>query len=216
VRWAGRLPERWRKILIGDAPQETQIQLKEGEFLWRKHPIQLLLQAGFPLILLLLWCVIGWLLFNLDLGLSRAAIDLPWWVVLVVLLGWIWWEYADYRNDLYILREDRIIDIEATPLWLSIKRREGNLDRVQNVVARQKGIWQNLLNYGDVDIQTAAIDEGFNFSKIANPQLVQTTIFQKLDALKNRQTERQMRDRQREIIEGLDVYHELRSEGRNI
>lgn len=216
VRWANRLPEQWRRVLIGDTSPAVQIELKEGEFLWRKHPIQLILQAGRPLALLLLWIIIGWGLFSLDLGLNRAAIDLPWWGVLIILLGWIWWEYADYRNDLYILREDRIIDIEATPLWLSIKRREGNLDRVQNVVARQKGIWQNLLNYGDVDIQTAAIDEGFNFSKIADPQLVQVTIFQKLDVLKNRQAERQMRDRQREIIEGLDVYHELRSEGHNI
>jgi len=136
--------------------------------------------------------------------------------MLVFFIAWVVWEYADYRNDLYILREDRIIDIEATPLWLSIKRREGNLNRFQNVFARQEGIWQNLLNYGDVEIQTAAIDEGFNFLKVANPQLVQATIFQKLDALRNRQVESLIRERQREIIEGLNVYHELRSEGHNL
>jgi len=155
-------------------------------------------------------------LFRTELGANQVALHLPWWFVLIFFGSWVVWEYADYRNDLYILREDRIIDIEATPLWLSIKRREGSLERVQNVFARQEGIWQNLLNYGDVEIQTAAVDEGFNFLKVANPQLVQATIFQKLDALRSRQAERDVRGRQREIIEGLSVYHELRNEGYNL
>jgi membrane protein YdbS with pleckstrin-like domain len=214
VRLANRFPERWRRLLIGDAA--PALQLKEGEFLWRKHIIQLIIQAGRPFVLLLVWLALGWVLFRTDLGANQTALHLPWWVMLVFFIAWVVWEYADYRNDLYILREDRIIDIEATPLWLSIKRREGNLNRVQNVFARQEGIWQNLLNYGDVEIQTAAIDEGFNFLKVANPQLVQATIFQKLDALRNRQVESLIRERQREIIEGLNVYHELRSEGHNL
>lgn len=214
VRIANRLPEGLRKVIIGDPGQE--LQLKEGEFLWRKHVIQLILQAGRPLVLLLVWLVFGWILFRTEFGAGQVALHLPWWFGLIFFGSWVVWEYADYRNDLYILREDRIIDIEATPLWLSIKRREGSLDRVQNVFARQEGIWQNLLNYGDVEIQTAAIDEGFNFLKVANPQLVQAIIFQKLDALRSRQAERQVRDRQREIIEGLNVYHELRREGHDL
>lgn len=214
VRLANRLPEGVRRVVIGDPAQE--LQLKEGEFLWRKHIIQLILQAGRPLVLFLVWLVLGWVLFKTELGANQMALHLPWWFVLIFFGSWIVWEYADYRNDLYILREDRIIDIEATPLWLSIKRREGSLDRVQNVFARQEGIWQNLLNYGDVEIQTAAIDEGFNFLKVANPQLVQAIIFQKLDALRSRQAERQVRDRQREIVEGLNVYHELRREGHDL
>jgi CRP-like cAMP-binding protein/membrane protein YdbS with pleckstrin-like domain len=212
---AAKFPERWRKVLIGNAPQE--IQIKAGEFLWRKHPIQLAFQAGPPLVIALLWSAIGLLIFTTDLsglGINPAAVDLPWGLVSAVLLGWIWWEYEDYRNDIYIVTDDRIIDIEATPLWLSMKRREGGLDRVQNVGITQKGLIQNILNYGNVEIQTAATDEGYNFLLVSNPKLVQAIIFQKLDAFKGRQAERQMRDRQREMIEGLDVYHELRREGR--
>lgn len=214
VRLANRLPDRWRKLLIGGPAQELQVG--EGEFLWRKHPIQLIFQAGRPLILLLIWLVFGWILFRTELGANRIALHLPWWFFFCFFLGWLLWEFADYRNDLYILKEDRIIDIEATPLWLSIKRREGSLDRVENVFAEQKGVWQNLLGYGDVIIKTAAQDEGFTFKNVANPQYVQHLIFQKLDAFKLRQNERQIRDRQREIIEGLSVYHELRSEGHNL
>ena len=39
----------------------------------------------------------------------------------------------------------------------------GGLDRVQNVDMAQIGLWQNLLNYGNVDIKTAATDEGYTF-----------------------------------------------------
>jgi len=214
VRLANRLPDPWRRLLIGGPAQELQIGT--GEFLWRKHPIQLIIQASRPFVLLLIWLVFGWILFRTELGANRVALHLPWWFLFIFFLSWIIWEFADYQNDLYILKEDRIIDIEATPLWLSIKRREGSLDRVQNVLARQEGIWQNLLGYGDVIIQTAAQDEGFTFKNVSNPQYVQALIFQKLDAFKVRQAERQVRERQREIIEGLSVYHELRSEGHNL
>jgi uncharacterized membrane protein YdbT with pleckstrin-like domain len=132
---------------------------------------------------------------------------------LFCLLFWVWWEFEDYRNDIYIVTDEKIIDIEATPLWLSMRRREGGLDRVQNVLATQVGIWQNLLNYGNVDIKTAATDEGYTFLKIPNPRLVQDIVFQKLDSFRARQAERLIRDRQREMIEGLNVYNELKDEG---
>ncbi len=209
VRLANRMPERWRRLLIGEPAQA--IALKEGEYLWRKHPIQLIIQAGRPLVLLLIWSVVGWMLFRTEFGANQIALHLPWWVIFFFFVGWILWEFADYRNDLYILRDDRIINIEATPFWLSIKRREGTLDRVQNVQTRQEGFWKNLLDYGDVEILTAATDEGFNFHNVAKPSFVQATIFQKLDAFRFRQAERQIRERQRDIVEGLNVYHELRN-----
>jgi uncharacterized membrane protein YdbT with pleckstrin-like domain len=123
--------------------------------------------------------------------------------------GWLLWNYADYRNDVYVVTDDRIIDVEMKPLGLFAKRREGGLDRVQNVDLVQKGIWANLFNYGDVVISTAASDEGFTFIMVPKPKLVQSTVFQKLDAFRNRQEQKRAADRQRELIEGIEVYHRL-------
>jgi CRP-like cAMP-binding protein len=215
--WAGmmkKLPGRWGQVALGEATGPTE--LKESEFLWRKHWIQLLRQAGPPFGFLLLWLAVGWFLANLResiLGVNGAALGLPWALILFFLMGWVWWEYEDYRNDIYIVTDDKIIDIEAKPLWLSMRRREGGLDRVQNVLAIQVGLWQNLLNYGNVDIKTAATDEGYTFMKVGNPRLVQSIVFQKLDAFRSRQSERQSRDRQREIVDGLDVFRELKEDG---
>ncbi|MCU0502210.1 MAG: cyclic nucleotide-binding domain-containing protein, partial [Anaerolineae bacterium] len=209
-----KFPERWGKVVLGKSRE--MIPLKENEFLWRKHWVVLLRQVGPPFGILLLWIAIGLLIANLRtniMGLSGAALGLPWTLILCCLLFWVWWEYEDYRNDIYIVTDDQIIDIEAKPLWLSMRRREGGLDRVQNVDMAQVGLWQNLLNYGNVDIKTAATDEGYTFLKIANPRLVQSIVFQKLDAFRSRQAERLIRDRQREMIEGLNVYNELKDEG---
>ena len=71
--------------------------------------------------------------------------------------------YEDYHNDIYVLTDEKIVDIERKPLALSKVTEEFYLDRVQNVKAKQRGIWANVLDYGDVTIQTAAADRGVTF-----------------------------------------------------
>ena len=107
------------------------------------------------------------------------------------------------------MTDDRLIDIEAKPLALSYQRREGSLDRVQTASAEQKGFWANVLDYGNVLILTAAADPGFTFSMVGHPKRVQAIIFQKLDAFRQRQEEERTREGQRQVIEGLQAYHEL-------
>ena len=128
-------------------------------------------------------------------------------------MGWFWWEFADYRNDVYIVTDDRIIDIEMKPLGLNAKRREGGLEKVQNVVAKQNGIWATIFGYGDVVISTAASDEGFTFSMVPNPKYVQATVFHKLNQFRSRDERRRASSRQQELIEALSVYHQLRGGG---
>jgi len=134
-------------------------------------------------------------------------------LLFVALLGWLLWQIADYWNDIYVVTDEKIIDVEKTPLGLSRKEREGGLDRNQTVYVQQQGILQNLLNYGNVVITTAALDEGFTFLQVGSPKKVQRVIFQKMDAFRRKQEEKATVERQRQLIEGLSVYHELR-EGR--
>jgi len=112
-----------------------------------------------------------------------------------------------------VVTDDRIIDIEMKPLGLSMKRREGGLSKVQNVVAQQNGLWANIFDYGDVVISTAAADEGFTFIMVPNPKGVQTTVFQKLEQFRSREEHRRASGRQQEMIEALSVYHQVRGGG---
>jgi hypothetical protein len=47
---------------------------------------------------------------------------------------------------------------------------------------------------------------------VPHPRAVQSIIFQKLDALRARQEEQRTRERQRELTEALEVYHQLANE----
>jgi CRP-like cAMP-binding protein/uncharacterized membrane protein YdbT with pleckstrin-like domain len=210
-------PERWREVLFGPPPPPPKTL--SGDTLWRKHWVNLVARAGLPFLSVITLFVLG-VLLALDtlalpagIGLAREALFGGWFVLLVSALAWFFWNYIDYRNDVYVVTDDRIMDIEMKPLGLFAKRREGGLDRVQNVVFVQNGLIANILNYGDVVISTAAADEGYTFLMVPNPKLVQATVFQKLDAFRARQEQKRTADRQRELIEGLEVYHRLMGRG---
>jgi len=187
-----------------------------GQILWRKHWVNLLQRAGPPFAATLLMLALAiWLVFSPPqiLDIRPSTWLLAWLLLFLAAAAWLGYQYLDYRNDIYVVTDNQIIDIEKKPLWLSADRREGGLDRVQTVFSQQKGFWANVLDYGDVIIRTAAADEGFTFEIVPHPKSVQAIVFQKLEAFRRRQDENRIKEYQQELIEGLDVYHQIR-EGR--
>ena len=214
-RWITRpLPARLRKALVGAPPPPPQPL--SGEIIWRKHPIVLIERAGLPF---LTTCLLIGALFVLEPlrgmigGPPAGALFLPWMLLFAISISILAWQVADYFNDLYVLTDDKIIDIEMKPLGLDYRRREGNLERVQSVDFKRLGLLSVILDYGTVIIRTAAADEGYDFIKIGNPKRVQEIVFQKLDALRERQEAKKAEDRQREMIESLQVYDDIRNMG---
>ena len=203
------LPERWRGVLFASPTLETE---KVEGVTWRKHWIVLVWQAWIPFLVLPGLLIAFPFLRNVGdaLGRDGIALALPWLVAFVAMAGWLWWEFEDYYNDLYIVTNEKIIDIERKPLGLDYKRREGNLERVQSVDSKRQGILPALLNYGTVVIRTAAADEGYDFVNVPNPKHVQQVVFQKMDTLRQRKAAQDAADRQRSIVGTLQVYDELR------
>jgi CRP-like cAMP-binding protein/membrane protein YdbS with pleckstrin-like domain len=214
VGLAQRLPEKWQEVVIG--PPRPAPQPLSGQVIWRKHWMNLIRRTIGPTLLLLFTLAMAW--FGIQFlqsgvfGVTASTLALPWLFLLLCATGWWLYRYADWRNDIYVVTDDKLIDIEAKPLGLSIKRRETGLDRVQTVDYKQVGFIRYFLNYGDVVIRTAAADEGLDFLYVPNPRLVQAVVFQKLDAFRRKQDQSRLRDRQREMIESLEVYHEMRQE----
>jgi uncharacterized membrane protein YdbT with pleckstrin-like domain len=178
--------------------------------------MNLIQRTLWPTLLLLFTLALAWLGINFlqsgAFGINASALILPWLLLFLFGMGWWLYRYVDWRNDIYVVTDDKLIDIEAKPLGLSTKRRETGLDRVQTVDYKQVGFIRYFLNYGDVVIRTAAADEGLDFLYVPNPRLVQAVVFQKLDAFRRKQEKHRLRDRQREMIESLEVYHEMRQE----
>jgi uncharacterized membrane protein YdbT with pleckstrin-like domain len=80
-----------------------------------------------------------------------------------------------WRNDLYLLTNQRVIVIEQKKLfWRRVS--EAYLEKIQDVTYESKGITAHLLNFGDVKIQTAGKEEVIVFEGIADPVGVQQKI----------------------------------------
>lgn len=184
----------------------------EGWLYWRKHPFNLLTRIAQPLMVLALTAIAWYLVRQYVIA---SATSWQWGVHLFFLvwgiagLGWLIWRYDDWRNDLYILTPDRIIDIEMKPLFLAEERREAPLNRVQSVRMDRRGIVQNILNYGNVIIQTAAAEGDLTFEQVVNPARVVRAINRYLEEYRRREEEKEYERQQAMIAESLEVYDEI-------
>jgi CRP-like cAMP-binding protein len=205
------LPPRVQHVLLG--PPVPPTPPLSGQQVFRKHWVNFLSRTWQALLATIIMAVVLVPLLGAQTNPLYASIGgglLGAWLVLTIaVLLWLWWKVEDYLNDIYVVTDDRLIDIEQRPLMLRGSRKETTLDRVQTVNLQQNGLWANLFDYGNVEVQTAAADGGFVFKMISAPKMVQRTIFQKLDAYRRSQDEKAATARQRELMEGLEVYHEL-------
>ena len=205
--WLSRLP---RLAIL------PPVRLEEGSRItWRKHHLFLLRRIAVPLLASFVWFLLfanyvsGTLTFlpprnpGVILGLLAGALPLAFW---------LWWQVVDWENDVYILSDDRIIDVEKRPLFFSEERREATLDRIQDVTLTIPGPLAAALGYGDVDIQTAGGEGQFTFTRVAGPHEVQREIMSRLATYRERRQQLEREQRRREVGEWFAIFEELRRE----
>jgi hypothetical protein len=100
--------------------------------------------------------------------------------VLLLLGFWLWWGYANWGNDQYIVTNDRIIDIEKLPLGFRSQRTETTFDKIQNVSYKIPNPLATILDYGTVIIHTAGPEGKLTFEWVLHPRQVQAEIFRRL------------------------------------
>ncbi len=188
---------------------------EEGDRItWRKHWLNLLLRTGGPFIsnvtvlVAAVWVWQSWTRLK-SLGVETAsaifALSLLWLATGL----WLAWNYADWRNDVYIVTSDRIIDVQKKPLFFSEERREASLGMVQNVSSQIPNPLAFVLGYGNVTIQTAAEVGAFNFVFVPNPREIHAEISRRLDAFRAAQAAREEERRKAELTEWFQTYHRL-------
>jgi len=179
--------------------------------IWRKHWLILAQEAILPILLLV--CSIALLALALlrpgFLGYvpSRWIVPVPAGATLFSLL-WYLWVYDGWRNDIYIVTDERIIDVEGSPFHLKRESRiEGTFDVIQSVDYSSPSWLYRALRIGDVTIDTAAQRAAYTFDLVAKPDKVQQEIFQRLTAYREEQAH-QARDRQyAEFSKWFGTYH---------
>jgi membrane protein YdbS with pleckstrin-like domain len=178
---------------------------------WRKHWIFLVRRLSLPTTVI---AVAGALTALGLAGFPASLVSLvPFYPLLtlasaLVGVGWYWWEYTDWSNDLYTVTSDRIIDTEKKPLFFSEQRREGNLGMIQNVTLEIPNVIAGLLNYGDVIVKTAGTGD-FTFHNVGNPRDVQSEVFARMSQYKARTQAQEEARRRGEMAEWFSVFDEL-------
>jgi len=212
----------------------TSREDEAGRITWRKHWWVLLRHGWLPIGL---WIVLGALLAWWGLqgafgglagmttgaagagtaagattGAAGAAVASYWRILLAVWLlvsVWAWWRYEDWRNDIYQLTDDHVIDIERLPLGFFEERRQASLAQVQDVRFVVPNPLARLLNYGSVVIQTAAEGGSFTFNDVHRPASVQEKIFMRMDQRQARLQQAEENRRDEEILRWVSTYHQL-------
>ncbi|RLD03621.1 MAG: hypothetical protein DRI32_07095 [Chloroflexi bacterium] len=119
-------------------------------FLVRKHPILFWRRTFFPFF----FAIIGVTSF-LYWSLNTRALDSYWTfgiLAMVVSFFWTIWIWADWRNDYYIVTNQRVIWLEKV-IGIYDSRQEANLDEVLSVSTNTDAITQSIFNYGKVTVR---------------------------------------------------------------
>jgi membrane protein YdbS with pleckstrin-like domain len=192
-----------------------RMRLEKGDTItYRRHWLKLLETIGFPAIAFFIFGVVLVAIRILNAGLTAVLFTFPVvYIVLfvgLVLFGWLVYQYEDWRNDIYILMGDRIIDIDRSPFGLTgTKRIEAKLGSIQNVNSVTRGVLDSLFNVGDVIIKTAGVEGELKFERVYDPRRIQRDITDRIDANESNNRERDAAQRRKEMTEWLSIYDEL-------
>jgi hypothetical protein len=196
------LPKRtWRKTKA-TKPQRAHfwqdfldMRIQEGNTItYRKHWIILIYSTWLPVLVAV---GIGFVslsgLFSWPISLMMLMIPAVWWA----------YQYADWRNDIFQVTNDKIFDIDRKPLGDENKK-EGALENILSLEVERKGILGILLNYGNVIIDVSGTK--FIFDDIFNPSEAQQDIFRRIDTLKRKKQEDEARKEREQLGEWIEVY----------
>jgi hypothetical protein len=196
-----------------------KLRLEDGETVtYRKHTFVLLQQIWQPtLFLLILLGVWIWRISYLaahptetlfkvketgGVVIDTLVLALP--IVMIPFLAWWTYQYVDWKNDVFQVTPDQIVDIDKTPLGPE-ERRAAPLEGILNTSSKRVGILGNIFNFGTVYVSVGGAQ--LEFQDVFDPMTVQSDIDRRRmarQAAKNAATAAAERER---IAEWIATYH---------
>lgn len=135
-------------------------------------------------------------------------------VLLFIELFVIFYYYENWRNDIFQVSRDMVIDVDRGPFGFTESRKTAPLNNVQDVRSRIPNLIATILGYGDVLIDTAGASSNIIFEDVYDPNGVQAEIFRRRDQLRELQRTRDAVSRRQELVLMLDEYQQLQEQER--
>ena len=191
----------------------------DGVTTYRKHWVSLFRRVWLPTLLSLI--VLGLLAFLLERRVtnqiaSPSVLTLICSGLIIYIFPVIWWIYQvlDWRNDIYQLADDKLLDIERRPFFGEVFSRPILLSKIRGLDFERYGLLNRLLNSGNIFIDT--VDDHLVFNNVHEPDRIMREIYARIYALRQKSSEADMRDRQDVVARMMVAYHHRTAEGRRL
>jgi uncharacterized membrane protein YdbT with pleckstrin-like domain len=155
---------------------------EEIKFLLRRHRITLLPMALFFSGMAFLPLAFYSLLvpYTLTAFAYRPYSDI-YFLLMTIYYGFLWIiffiEWLDYYLDIWIITDQRIIDIQQKNLFHRVAS-EIDLKRVQDISSAVEGVFQTFFQFGDIKVQTASEENSINLKQVPRPVTVRREIME--------------------------------------
>lgn len=130
-------------------------------------------------------------------------------------LGWVGYAYIDYIDDIYILTTHRVIDIDRGAIIFFEGRAIVEYGKVQDVIVEVPSVVARTFDFGDVRVETAGQQQKVRMRDVPNPFGIQDAIFQRINAVKERESinaaNKQKAEFKRWFSVMANAYHDLRA-----
>lgn len=124
----------------------------------------------------------------------------------IVLLIWAIYRFTDWRNDVYIITDDQLIDVDRQPFGMEEKR-TAPIKNIQSVRYKRNGIFGLLFNFGTVYIRIG--DEEFTFGNVHRPAEVQEALFSAKERFHQIEEDVEKRMQRKKAVDWIDSYHQI-------
>lgn len=176
-----------------------------GVVTYRKHWFVLITKTWQPAFWLLVGIAVGVLRLLGYLALfSVQATLLVDGIFMFFVLLWYLYQYVDWRNDIYQLTPDQVVDIYRKPLGREEKR-SAPLESILSIEFSRANIIGLLLNFGTVRIRVGTAE--LTFDNVYNPSQVQQDIFRRMLEHIERKKEQDAAAERERVSEWIATYH---------
>jgi len=127
----------------------------------------------------------------------------------IILISWNTYRFADWRNDVYIITEDQLIDIDRSPFGMEEKR-AAPIKNIQSIRYKRNGFFGLLFNFGTV--YTRVGDEEFTFDNVRRPAEVQEALFAAKERFHQREEDAEKHAQRKKAVDWIDSYHQIINE----
>ncbi len=190
-----------------------------GTITYRKHWVVFILQAWKPvmyfLILLALMVARAWYLFQTagnavlernSLGAFRPdtiMVAIP--LFMLPFIVWFVWEYVDWKNDIFMVTPDEIVDIDKKPFGTE-ERRAAQIENILNTDYKREGVIAYFFNFGTVHISVGGAQ--LAFEDVLDPASVQADINRRRMTRISRKSEDAANIERERVAAWLAAYHQ--------